>query len=76
MNYCTDEHCLTCSDEIVSARVVQVYEEKGLALVEILNRREEVDITLVEQVIPGTFLLVHGGVAIAQEHGQIEEEMR
>src|SRR5579884_4038487 len=28
--------------------------------------REEVDITLIEDVVPGDLLLVHGGVAIAQ----------
>jgi len=68
--YCTpseDGHCVTCSDEALQARVLRVDEETGLALVEVMAeevRTEEVDITLVENVVPGDLLLVHGGVAI------------
>jgi hypothetical protein len=60
--------CVTCSDEALTARVLYVDQETGLALVEIVaekNTTEEVDITLVESVVPGDLLLVHGGVAIA-----------
>jgi hydrogenase maturation factor len=32
-------------------------------------RTEEIDITLVENVMPGDLLLVHGGVAIAMGAG-------
>ena len=69
--YCTpsaDGHCTTCSDEALQARVLRVDEETGLALVEVMAeemRTEEIDITLVENVVPGDLLLVHGGVAIA-----------
>jgi hydrogenase maturation factor len=58
-------HCMTCSDEAVAVRVLHVEQESGLALVEIDDTTEEVDITLVEHVAPGDMLLVHGGVAIA-----------
>ena len=69
--YCTpsaEGHCVTCSDEVLQARVLRVDEETGLALVEVMAeemRTEEIDITLVENVVPGDLLLVHGGVAIA-----------
>lgn len=59
-----ENHCLTCSDAIVSVRVVEVKPEVGMALVEVEQQIEEVDITLVEGVAPGDVLLVHGGVAI------------
>lgn len=66
-------HCVTCSDEALTARVLRVDQETGLALVEIVDvgaqfiapKTEEIDITLVESVDPGDLLLVHGGVAIA-----------
>ncbi len=58
-------HCITCSDEAVAVKVLQVEQESGLALVEVEDQTEEVDITLVEHVAPGAILLVHGGVAIA-----------
>ena len=70
-HYCdptAEGHCVTCSDEALQARVLRVDEETGLALVEVMAeemRTEEIDITLVENVVPGDLLLVHGGVAIA-----------
>jgi hypothetical protein len=63
-----DGHCVTCSDEALTARVLRVDQETGIALVEIVAEKyttEEVDITLVESVDPGDLLLVHAGVAIA-----------
>ena len=65
MNGCTDDHCLTCSDEMLSVRVVSIEKQTRLALVEIEGKQEEVDISLIEQVAPGDILLVHGGVALA-----------
>ncbi|HLI06270.1 MAG TPA: HypC/HybG/HupF family hydrogenase formation chaperone [Ktedonobacteraceae bacterium] len=62
-------HCITCSDEAVAVKVLQVEQESGLALVEVGDQTEEVDITLVEHVAPGDLLLVHGGIAI----GLLEE---
>lgn len=58
-------HCITCSDEALPARVLRVDGASGLALVEVEGITQEVDITLVDAVVPGTSLLVHGGVALA-----------
>ena len=61
-------HCVTCSDEALTACVLRVDQETGLALVEIVAEKhttQEIDMTLVERVAPGDLLLVHGGVAIA-----------
>jgi hydrogenase expression/formation protein HypC len=58
------EHCLTCSDEALPARVLSV-DETGLALVALDDATTvEVDVTLVDAVAPGAWVLVHGGVAI------------
>lgn len=65
--HCTDEHCLTCSDALLSVQVVSLCEASGLALVEIEGQQEEIDVSLVEQVAPGDLLLVHGGVALARQ---------
>jgi len=64
---CTDGHCLICSDAVHPARVLQVNIQSGLALVEREGRQEEVDTSLVEEVVPGDMLLVHVGVALARE---------
>ena len=56
------ERCLTCSDEAVSARVVEV--EGANATVEAGGRRETVGIELVEPVEPGDTLLCHAGIAL------------
>ncbi|MBV8693974.1 MAG: HypC/HybG/HupF family hydrogenase formation chaperone [Chloroflexi bacterium] len=66
--YCQPDaqgHCVTCSDEALPARVLQVNQETGLALVALNDTTEEVDVTLVEAVAPGDQVLVHGGVALA-----------
>lgn len=58
-------HCITCSDEALQARVLRVDEQAEVAFVIIKDAVEEIDITLLDDVIPGNVLLVHGGVAIA-----------
>ena len=58
-------HCITCSDEAQLANVLRVDVDTGIAFVSINDASEEIDITLVEDVMPGSMLLVHGGVAIA-----------
>jgi hydrogenase assembly chaperone HypC/HupF len=64
-------HCITCSDEALPARVLQIDQEQSIALVAINDEPVEVDITLVDEVVPGNWLLVHGGVAIAtMAHGE------
>lgn len=59
-----ETHCLTCSDEAVEVTIISIDANNGLALVEVEQQTEEVDITLLECLLPGDKLLVHGGVAI------------
>lgn len=68
-SYCTTEHCLTCGDVLLSVCVVAIYQDTNLALVEIDGQREEVDISLIEQITVGDILLVHGGVALDRQAG-------
>ncbi|HEX3796321.1 MAG TPA: HypC/HybG/HupF family hydrogenase formation chaperone [Acidimicrobiales bacterium] len=60
---CTDEVCITCSDE---GRVAEVRSVRGDGLVEVTvgGERETIDATLVSPVAPGDLLLVHAGVAL------------
>jgi hypothetical protein len=60
-----NEHCITCSDQALPARVLSVDHARGLALVEIEQTTTEIDVTLIEDVQPGDTLLVHGGVALS-----------
>jgi hypothetical protein len=62
----SEERCVTCSDEVQLAYVLQINQEELYALVMIEDTIEEVDISLVETISPGDQLLVHGGVAIAR----------
>ena len=59
-------HCITCSDEALEVRVVRVDAEAGLALVAVGEAEELIDISLVDDVVPGETLLAHGGVALAK----------
>ena len=61
----SEGHCITCSDEALPAKILRIDEETGLALVEVKDTTEEIDITLVDSVVPGDLVLVHGGVAIS-----------
>ena len=68
-------HCITCSDEALPARVLRIDHGMGMALVETeAGGQEEVDITLVDEVEPDGWLLVHGGVAIANLQEQTTSE--
>ncbi len=58
-------HCITCSDQAIPAKVMQIHEELGLALVELQGDTAEVDISLVDEVKLGDTILVHGGVALS-----------
>ena len=60
---CTDEVCITCSDE---GRLVEVVEagDDNTAVVLAQGHRERVDTTLVGHRRPGDLLLVHAGTAI------------
>ena len=59
-------HCITCSDEAVTVTVLSVDEEVGMACVQVQDVTEDVDVTLIDSVVPGDMLLVHGGVAIGR----------
>ncbi len=75
MSYCENGPCLTCSDEAILVKVLSVNQATGLALVEVCDQTEEVDITLVEDVAPGDMLLAHGGVAIASFESHSSHEV-
>lgn len=62
-------HCVTCSDEVARARVVSVNAASFLAVAAVGDTTVEIDISLVEEVTPGKWVLVQGGVAI----GRLEE---
>ena len=57
-------HCSTCSDEALPAYVLSVSESEGIAVAEIDGQEMQVEISLVDDVQAGTWLLVHGGVAL------------
>lgn len=59
-------HCITCSDEAVEVRVVRVDAAASMALVAMGEAEELIDISLVDDVVPGAILLAHGGVALAK----------
>jgi hydrogenase expression/formation protein HypC len=57
--------CITCSDEGIPMRVLQVDEARALALCEDAGgARSTVEIALVDAA-PGDHVLVHAGTAIA-----------
>ena len=71
--YCVPDahgHCATCSDEALPARVLEIRELEGMAIVDLAGKTIEVDISLMEEVFFGQVLLVHGGVAV----GSLSEE--
>jgi hydrogenase maturation factor len=56
------DHCITCGDAAVTAKVIQV---NGVtATVEVDGAREQVAIELVEPVVVGELLLCHAGIAL------------
>jgi len=62
---CTSGTCITCGDVAVAMRVIQVDEERRLALCESAEgERSTVEIALVDAG-PGDEVLVHAGTAIA-----------
>ncbi len=60
---CTDEVCITCSDEGRLVEVIEV-EADDMAWVLAQGHRERVDTTLVGPRAAGDLLLVHAGTAI------------
>jgi hypothetical protein len=60
---CTDEVCVTCSDQGLVAEVQSV-PTAGFVEVMVAGSRATVDASLVDDVAPGDLLLVHAGVAL------------
>lgn len=61
-----ESHCITCGDEAVPLRVVEVDAPRALALCESgEGHRTTVEIAFVTPVERGDVLLVHAGTAIA-----------
>ena len=57
-------HCSTCSAEALPAHVLEVLDGEGTAIVELDGHQTQIDISLVDGVQIGSWLLVHGGVAL------------
>jgi len=60
---CRDDVCITCSDQAVPSRVIEMG-ELGTALVDNGASRELISVALVDAA-PGDTVLVHAGEAIA-----------
>ena len=61
--HCYGDVCITCSDEAVEVRVVELL-EAGLAVVDTGQSMEEVSVALVDATV-GDTVLVHAKEAIA-----------
>jgi hypothetical protein len=62
---CSDDVCITCSDEGRPAEVILGRAgDFGTALVRTASGEEQIDTTLVGDVVPGDLLLVHAGSAL------------
>jgi hydrogenase expression/formation protein HypC len=61
--HCTDDVCITCSDQAVAVRVVELL-GGDLALVDTGTTREEVSVALVDAAV-GDVVLVHAKESIA-----------
>lgn len=63
-------HCITCSDEGIPMRVIATQPALGLALCEdAAGRRTEILSGIIDDVVPGDFVLVHAGAALARIEG-------
>jgi hydrogenase maturation factor len=74
---CTDDVCITCSDEGRVAEVAVVHED-GSAVVLAAGLLETIDVSLIDPVRPGDLVLVHAGVALTalQEPPTVFQEHR
>jgi hydrogenase maturation factor len=72
---CTDEVCITCSDEGQVGEVTALGEQ-GQAEVVVAGRSETVDVSLVDPVDPGDLVLVHAGVALTTLDDRSPGELR
>jgi hydrogenase maturation factor len=63
---CDEQHCITCGDDGVPMRVLEVDDARGLALCEDEGgAHSTVEIALVDAA-PGDTLLVHAGTALTR----------
>ncbi|UXD21781.1 hydrogenase [Ignicoccus pacificus DSM 13166] len=58
----------------IPARVVEVDQENGTAIVDVFGNKAEVDISLVPDAQPGDYVMVHAGAAIAKVDEQTWKE--
>ena len=59
--------CITCGDEGVAMRALEVDAEDGLAVcVDETGGRSEIDLGLIDGLAPGESVLVHAGVALTR----------
>ena len=63
---CASDHCVTCSDEGLPMRVVEVRGEALARCVDESGESEDVMTDLVGEVATGERLLVHAGVALTR----------
>jgi hypothetical protein len=63
---CTDDVCITCSDEGRPAEVVTVDGDE--ALVRTPDGQERIDVSLIDTPAPGDLVLIHAGFAIQSSH--------
>jgi hydrogenase maturation factor len=64
---CQSDHCITCGDDGVPMHVLQVDDDRALALcVDGDGAKSSVEIELVLPVAPGDELLVHAGTALVR----------
>ena len=62
---CGSHHCITCSDEGTSMRVLRLDPDRSLALCAGEDgERVTVEVSLLEAVAPGDVVLVHAAVAL------------
>jgi hypothetical protein len=57
-------HCITCSDEALEACVIEVEGDTALVGLSESEIWAAIDISLLDVVVPGNRLLIHGGVAL------------
>lgn len=63
---CSEEHCITCSDEAIPMVVVRAMQQGQASCCDEAGAEHLVAIDLVEPIVPGEELLVHAGVAIGR----------
>jgi hydrogenase maturation factor len=67
---CNDEVCITCSDQLLEVIVTAVSADGAVAAATCDEVAFEVSTDLLDDVVPGDHLLVHGGVAL--QRGSLE----